>query len=86
MAEGNRLLSDEEMDAIGEVVSSGELDGGYNVDVETSPFDLVANNGRHSVDTSALKQINYRFRRFFRANLRRELKRYTQILTDGTKY
>ena len=73
MAEGNRLLSDEEMDAIGEVVSSGELDGGYNVDVETSPFDLVANNGRHSVDTSVLKQINDRFRRFFRANLRKEL-------------
>ena len=38
MAEGNRLLSDEEMDAIGEVVSSGELDGGYNVDAETSPL------------------------------------------------
>ena len=42
----------------------------------------MANNGRHSVDTSALKQINDRFRRFFRANLRRELNHHMEI-SDG---
>ena len=79
MAEGERLLTDEEMDAIGEVVASGELGEGYNVNVETSPFELVSDNNSHALDTSILDQINERFRRNLRTNVRKELNCDMQI-------
>ena len=43
MAEDGKLLSEEEMNAIGDLVSSGALEGeGYNLSQEYKPLDLLA--------------------------------------------
>jgi len=43
MADGEKLLTDEEMQAIEEVVASGGLEeGGYNVGAAAEQFDLTA--------------------------------------------
>ena len=73
MADGERLLSDEEMAAIGEVVASGELGEGYNVGLETTPFELASDQNRRTFDTAFLDQVNERLQRFLKLNIRNEL-------------
>ena len=73
MADGERLLSDEEMEAIGEVVASGELGEGYNVGLETTPFELASDQNRGTFDTAFLDQVNERLQRFLKLNIRNEL-------------
>lgn len=73
MADGERLLSDEEMEAIGEVVASGQLGEGYNVGLETTPFDLVSDQNRETFDTAFLEQVNERLQRYLKLSIRKEL-------------
>jgi flagellar motor switch protein FliM len=75
MADGEKLLTDEEMQAIEEVVASGGLDGeGYNVGIEATTFDIAAKDNKPDFDSSVLDQINERFHRQLRVGLARELK------------
>ena len=84
MADGEKLLTDEEMQAIEEVVASGDLEGdGYNVGVSAESFDLTSKDNRPSFDTTVLEQINERFHRHLRIGLLRELK-YSADVAMGT--
>ena len=84
MADGEKLLTDEEMQAIEEVVASGGLEeGGYNVGAAAEQFDLTAADSRPSFDTTILEQINERFHRHLRIGLLRELK-YSAEVEMGT--
>lgn len=84
MADGEKLLTDEEMQAIEEVVASGDLEGdGYNVGVAAESFDLTSKDNRPSFDTTVLEQINERFHRHLRIGLLRELK-YSADVAMGT--
>ena len=71
MADDNsRLLSDEELLAIEEMVASGDLDGeGFNVGVAANRYDLTLQDTSVGVNVSAIEQINDRFHRFLRAGL-----------------
>ena len=83
MAEGERLLSEEEMNAIGEVAARGGFGDGYNLNVETLPFDLLSDAKGDGLDTSFLKPINDRFIRHFRIAMRKELN-YQIEITEGS--
>ena len=73
MADGEKLLTDEEMQAIEDVVASGGLEGGgYNVGVEAKSFDIASKDNRPDFDTTVLEQINERFHRHLRVGLARE--------------
>jgi hypothetical protein len=75
MADSEKLLTDEEMQAIEDVVASGDLEGdGYNVGATAESFDLTAKDNRPGFDTTVLEQINERFHRHLRIGLLRELK------------
>ena len=75
MADGEKLLTDEELEAIEEVVASGGLDGGgYNVGVEAQSHDIAAKDNKPDFDSTVLDQINERFHRQLRIGLARELK------------
>ena len=80
----NQLLTDEELQAIEEVVASGDLEGeGYNVGMAAESFDLTSKDNRPSFDTAVLEQINERFHRQLRTGLLRELK-YSADVAMGT--
>ena len=84
MADGEKLLTDEEMQAIEDVVASGDLEGdGYNVGAAAESFDLTSKDNRPSFDTTVLEQINERFHRHLRIGLLRELK-YSADVAMGT--
>ena len=84
MAEDNdKLLSDEELSAIEDMVASGDLGGeGYNVGVAASTYDLTLQDTSVGVNVTAIEQINDRFHRFMRAGLLEEL-RYNARLQPG---
>ncbi|MBL97851.1 MAG: hypothetical protein CMF52_08545 [Legionellales bacterium] len=79
MADGERLLSEEEIDAIGDVVASGELSDGYNMNVETTPFELVSDLRKDGFDSSLLEPINERLIRHFRILTKKELNYQIEI-------
>ena len=84
MADSEKLLTDEEMQAIEDVVASGDLEGdGYNVGATAESFDLTAKDNRPGFDTTVLEQINERFHRHLRIGLLRELK-YSAEVALGT--
>ena len=63
MAEDNdKLLTDEELTAIEEMVASGDLGGeGYNVGVASDAYDLTLQDTSVGVNVTAIEQINDRF-------------------------
>ena len=71
MAEDGKLLSEEEMSAIGELVSSGALEGeGYNLSQEYKPLDLLAEDTTGSgINMRSLEQISELFHRNFRTGM-----------------
>ena len=74
MAEGDKLLTDEEMEAIEEVVASGNLGEGYNIGIDAKGYDLTASENQPALDTEVLEQINSRLHRHLRLSLLKELK------------
>ena len=81
--ENEKLLTDEELNAIEEMVASGDLGGdGYNVGVAASAYDLTLQDTSVGVNVTAIEQINDRFHRFMRAGLLDEL-RYNARLQPG---
>lgn len=84
MAEDNeKLLTDEELSAIEEMVASGDLGGeGYNVGVAAAAHDITLQDTSVGVNVTAIEQINDRFHRFMRAGLLDEL-RYNARLQSG---
>ena len=74
MADGEKLLTDEEMEAIEEVVASGNLGEGYNIGIEAASYDLTARENQPTLDTEVLEQINSRLQRHLRHSLLKELK------------
>ena len=84
MAEDNdKLLTDEELTAIEEMVASGDLGGeGYNVGVASDAYDLTLQDTSVGVNVTAIEQINDRFHRFMRAGLLEEL-RYNARMQPG---
>jgi flagellar motor switch protein FliM len=84
MAEDNdKLLTDDELSAIEDMVASGDLGGeGYNVGLAASAYDLTLQDTSVGVNVTAIEQINDRFHRFMRAGLLEEL-RYNARLQPG---
>ena len=85
MAEENdKLLTDEELSAIEEMVASGTLGGGdgYNTGVVAAAHDLTRQDTSVGVNVTAIEQINDRFHRFMRSGLLEEL-RYNARLQPG---
>jgi len=84
MAEDNdKLLTDDELSAIEDMVASGDLGGeGYNVGLAASAYDLTLQDTSVGVNVTAIEQINDRFHRFMRAGLLEEL-RYNARLQAG---
>lgn len=81
--EKERLLSEEELRAIEEMVASGDFDGdGYNVGAAARPHDLTIQDTSVGVNMSAMEQINDRMHRFMRSGLLDEL-RYSARLQPG---
>jgi len=81
--ENDKLLSDEELNAIEEMVASGDFGGdGYNVGVAANAYDLTLQDTSVGVNVTAIEQINDRFHRFMRAGLLDEL-RYNARLQPG---
>ena len=74
MAEEDKLLTDEELEAIEEVVASGNLGEGYNIGIEADSYDLTARENQPAFDTEVLEQINSRLQRHLRLSLLKELK------------
>ena len=58
MSESEKLLTDEELEAIEEVVASGNLGEGYNIGIEADSYDLTARENQPTLDTEVLEQIN----------------------------
>ena len=85
MAEDGKLLSEEEMNAIGELVSSGALEGeGYNLSQEYKPLDLLAEDTTGSgINMRSLEQISELFHRNFRTGMLETL-RYNARFEEGT--
>ena len=54
MAEGEKLLTDEELEAIEEVVASGNLGEGYNIGIEADSYDLSARENQPALDLSLI--------------------------------
>ena len=69
MAEGEKLLTDEELEAIEEVVASGNLGEGYNIGIEADSYDLTARENQPALDTEVLQQVNSRLQRHLRLSL-----------------
>ena len=71
MAQDGKLLSEEEMDAIGELVSSGALEGeGYNVGLDFKAMDLLAEDTTgQGINMRSLEQISELFHRNFRTGM-----------------
>ena len=69
MSEGEKLLTDEEMEAIEEVVASGNLGEGYNIGIDSHRYDLTSKENQSSLDTEVLEQINNRLQRHLRLSL-----------------
>jgi len=84
MAEENdKLLTEEELAAIEEMVATGDLGGeGYNVGVATGNYDLTRQDTSVGVNVTAIEQINDRLHRFMRIGLLEEL-RYNARLQPG---
>jgi flagellar motor switch protein FliM len=81
--ENDKLLTDEELNAIEEMVASGDFGGdGYNVGIAASTYDLTLQDTSVGVNVTAIEQINDRFHRFMRAGLLDEL-RYNARLQPG---
>lgn len=81
--ENDKLLTDEELNAIEEMVASGDFGGdGYNVGLAASAYDLTLQDTSVGVNVTAIEQINDRFHRFMRAGLLDEL-RYNARLQPG---
>jgi len=81
--ENDKLLTDEELNAIEDMVASGDFGGdGYNVGVAASTYDLTLQDTSVGVNVTAIEQINDRFHRFMRAGLLDEL-RYNARLQPG---
>ena len=81
--ENDKLLTDEDLNAIEEMVASGDFGGdGYNVGVAASTYDLTLQDTSVGVNVTAIEQINDRFHRFMRAGLLDEL-RYNARLQPG---
>ena len=74
MSEGEKLLTDEELEAIEEVVASGNLGEGYNIGIEADSYDLTARENQPGLDTEVLEQVNSRLQRHLRLSLLKELK------------
>ena len=76
MAEENdKLLTEEELAAIEEMVAAGDLGGeGYNVGVASSNHDLTRQDTSAGVNVTAIEQINDRLHRFMRVGLLEELR------------
>ena len=74
MSEGEKLLTDEELEAIEEVVASGNLGEGYNIGIEADSYDLTARENQPALDTEVLEQVNSRLQRHLRLSLLKELK------------
>ena len=74
MSEGENLLTDEELEAIEEVVASGNLGEGYNIGIEADSYDLSARENQPAPDTELLEQVNSRLQRHLRLSLLKELK------------
>ena len=74
MAEGEKLLTDEEMEAIEAVVASGNLGEGYNIGIEAAGYNLTAKENLPALNTEVLEQINSRLQRHLRLSLLKELK------------
>ena len=85
MAEDGKLLSEEEMEAIGQLVSSGALEGeGYNVGQDYKSVDLLAEDTTGSgINMRSLEQISELFHRNFRSGMLETL-RYNARFEDGT--
>ena len=85
MAEDGKLLSEEEMNAIGELVSSGALEGeGYNLSQEYKSLDLLAEDNTGSgINMRSLEQISELFHRNFRTGMLETL-RYNARFEEGT--
>ena len=85
MSEDGKLLSEEEMEAIGELVSSGVLEGeGYNVGQDYKSIDLLAEDNTGSgINMRSLEQISELFHRNFRSGMLETL-RYNARFEDGT--
>lgn len=85
MSEDNKLLSEEEMNAIGELVSSGALDGdGYNVGLDFSRLDILADDTTgQGINMRSLEQISELFHRNFRTGMLDTL-RYNARFEEGT--
>ena len=81
--ENDKLLTDEELNAIEEMVASGDFGGdGYNVGVAASTYDLTLQDTSVGVNVTAIEQINDRFHRFMRAGMLDEM-RYNARLQPG---
>ena len=76
MAEENdKLLTEEELAAIEEMVAAGDLGGeGYNVGVASSNYDITRQDTSVGVNVTAIEQINDRLHRFMRIGLLDELR------------
>ena len=89
MSEGEKLLTDEELEAIEEVVASGNLGEGYNIGIEADNYDLTARENQPALDTEVLEQVNSRLQRHLRLSLLKELKCDAPISAEAvevTKY
>ena len=84
MAEENdKLLTEEELAAIEEMVATGDLGGeGSNVGVARGNYDLTRQDTSVGVNVTAIEQINDRLHRFMRIGLLEEL-RYNARLQPG---
>ena len=81
MTGGEKLLSDDEMEAIEEMVTSGDLaEQGFNVNVAADKYDITLEGGQKALNTNVLGRINERFHRQLRASLLRELKFNASVL------
>ena len=86
MAERDRLLSEEELSAIEEAVSSGVLDQeGYNIGLETEKYNLESKDPAGALDTSIIEQISERFRKEIIESLYKELKFEVQVKIEEVK-
>ena len=85
MAEGDKLLTDEEMEAIEEVVASGNLGEGYNIGIDATVYDLTARENQPALDSEVLEQINTRLQRHLRLSLLKELKYDAMVSAEAVE-
>ena len=85
MSEGEKLLTDEELEAIEEVVASGNLGEGYNIGIEADSYDLTARDNQPALDTEVLEQVNSRLQRHLRLGLLKELKYDAPISAEAVE-